>query len=525
MSARCFLLKSLCFLILSAVTMNGCDQLTVGEKRLVTVQNEQQFIEALQTAKPGTTIQVADGDYSFDAQIEIHLTGTEDKPITIRAENRGKARIVGEQAFDLVGCSYVTIEGFTFNNRANNRGVIVNLEIPRQGVIRVLDSDHCRLTRLHIELEEKKGFTPEQVEKRLPRMHWVNITGGEYNRFDHCRLSNKRNHGITMFVGDGEKYIQIDHNHFDNRPLGYGNGFETLRLGTYGRYKMESIIEYNLFENCDGEPEIVSFKSSHHCFQHNTIHNSQGQIVCRDSPFVKIAHNFFINTDPEKENVGGVRIHSNEHKLFNNYFEGLTGPGLSTFWGDMENPSLQLDYDEGVRERSYQRTSRAHIAFNTWVNCARFLHLGVSRTFNNYSLSLPPKDWVLQNNLVQCTDDVFIRGNGETGFRWEGNIFWNPDKPVTIGRDISELGVRVMDPKLVRAEDGLLRPSADSPIRNAALGFYGLDNIDMDGQERVIETGDNFYAAFDFDVGADEYSDDPILFRPLTQKDVGPDAP
>ena len=47
----------------------------------------------------------------------------------------------------------------------------------------------------------------------------------------------------------------------------------------------------------------------------------------------------------------------------------------------------------------------------------------------------------------------------------------------------------------------------------------------MDGQERVIETGDNFYAAFDFDVGADEYSEEPIRFHPLTLKDVGPDAP
>ena len=87
-----------------------------------------------------------------------------------------------------------------------------------------------------------------------------------------------------------------------------------------------------------------------------------------------------------------------------------------------------MTYDEGVRAASYQRTCRVHVAFNTWVNCSRFLHLGTFQKVGRWGtlLSLPPKDWVFHNNLVHCTGDVFIRGEGETGFRWLGNIFWNP---------------------------------------------------------------------------------------------------
>jgi hypothetical protein len=401
---------------------------------------------------------------------------------------------------------------------------VVGLETPRQGVVRVLDSDHCRLTRLHFELEEQEGFTAEQVEKRLPRQHWVNFTGGSFNRIDHCRFKNKRNHGITLFVDNGEKHIQIDHNHFDTRPAGYQNGFETLRLGTgCGRYNIYSVIEYNLFENCDGESEIVSFKSNQHIFRHNTILDSQGQIVVRAANYVKIIGNFFINTNPKKPRVGGIRLHGNEHTVFNNYFQGLTGGGLSTMWGDFEVSSVVIDADISPREEAYRSTLRAYVLFNTWVNCAQFLDLGKKAArANNINLYLPPKDWVIQNNLVQCRADSFITGGGETGFRWLGNIFWNPDKSCVAGRDLPEGCISIKDPKLTCGDDGLFRLSKDSVARNAALGWLELEMIDMDGQERKMETKEDFYETFALDVGADEFSDEPIRYRPLTSADVGP---
>ena len=36
-------------------------------------------------------------------------------------------------------------------------------------------------------LEEQDGFTPKMVEDRLPRMHWINLTGGElvYSKYGH----------------------------------------------------------------------------------------------------------------------------------------------------------------------------------------------------------------------------------------------------------------------------------------------------------------------------------------------------
>jgi len=137
------------------------------------------------------------------------------------------------------------------------------------------------------------------------------------------------------------------------------------------------------------------------------------------------------------------------------------------------------------------------------------------------------------NNLVVCSDKRFIKGEGETGFRWIGNIFWNPDGTCNIGRDLPEVAVRTVDPKLVKTEDGLWHLSQDSPLVDNARGWYypaemipGFQ-VDIDGQPRDLEvkkTDPQVQSEFKFDVGADEYSDAPVTNRPLTAQDVGPET-
>ena len=53
-----------------------------------------------------------------------------------------------------------------------------------------------------------------------------------------------------------------------------------------------------------------------------------------------------------------------------------------------------------------------------------------------------------------------------------------------------------------------------SPAVDAAVGSYVYVTDDMDGQSRAAK-----------DVGADEYSTQGVIRRPLTASDVGPDAP
>ncbi|HBL43540.1 MAG TPA: hypothetical protein DDZ90_09130, partial [Planctomycetaceae bacterium] len=65
-------------------------------------------------------------------------------------------------------------------------------------------------------------------------------------------------------VGEGEVGShRITGNHFVDMARGDGNGFEALRIGT-SEFSLKSahcVVAENLFENCDGEIELISNKS------------------------------------------------------------------------------------------------------------------------------------------------------------------------------------------------------------------------------------------------------------------------
>jgi len=101
-----------------------------------------------------------------------------------------------------------------------------------------------------------------------------------------------------------------------------------------------------------------------------------------------------------------------------------------------------------------------------------------------------------------------LKGKESESFKWLGN-FATIAKP-----DVStnHSGIKILDPKLTRAGDGLLRPSANSPIRGLAQGEFSGIKYDIDGQPRSGR----------IDVGCDQDSDAPVTNRPLRANDVGP---
>jgi poly(beta-D-mannuronate) lyase len=146
------------------------------------------------------------------------------------------------------------------------------------------------------------------------------------------------------------------------------------------------------------------------------------------------------------------------------------------------------------------------VAHNTFVDTDRTFVIGVG---NSSDQSLPPEDVTVVNNAVQTRLSASILeldlepvGTSD----WSGNVFYGrPD-------DFPE-GVTFVDPELEEGADGLFRPSATSPLVDAAIAAFSPD-IDMDGQSRT-----------DPDIGADEVSADPRTRGPLSPADVGPSYP
>ena len=117
----------------------------------------------------------------------------------------------------------------------------------------------------------------------------------------------------------------IDNNHFADRPEGNSNGFETIRLGTSAESLSSSFttVENNLFENLDGEIEIISNKSGDNIFRNNTFRESSGTLTLRHGDNNLVTGNFFIGEG--KDGSGGVRVVGENQTIVNNYFEGLDG--------------------------------------------------------------------------------------------------------------------------------------------------------------------------------------------------------
>jgi poly(beta-D-mannuronate) lyase len=480
--------------------------------RTVHVTTTEELMVAVADAQAGDLITVADGDYDTEViQIE-KKEGTAQAPIVIRAANRGKARMVGRGGFQLVSCSYIVIEGFSFVHKDINMAC------------RLHHSNHCRLTRNHISIRE---ITPTEQDNR--RLHWVGISGNNshHNRIDHNLFEEKRNSGVMIYTGGSSlesgnmstQYDRIDHNHFRNFYPGKSNGYETIRLGssTYSHSSGNTIVEHNLFERCDGESEIVSVKTSDNTIRHNTFRNSRGMLTLRNCHTCLVEGNYFLN-DGSQGRSEGIRFYGQGHVIINNYFQNLGGSAILVKTGDIERrtiPKWQYQKRDGDLRNwgGYQRPEDTLIAFNTIVNCTLAFSLG-ERGERSRRYPLPARNITIANNLITSDREKISRDLGVwENFTVEGNIFYSSHKKSELGWVLPQDGYHIADPKLVIKND-LVQLTAQSPAVDAAMGDYPSVTQDVHGHPRGGQK----------DIGADELATTPMRYAPLTPSDVGPSA-
>lgn len=146
---------------------------------------------------------------------------------------------------------------------------------------------HCRLTNTAIE-----DYNPVSINTDYK---WVSLYG-DSNRVDHCYFRNKRHSGTTLVVwlNGIPNYHRVDHNYFAYRPpLGF-NGGETIRIGTseWSLTDSYTLVEYNYFEQCNGENEIISNKSGENTFRYNTFFDCYGTLTLRHGNRAKVYGNF-----------------------------------------------------------------------------------------------------------------------------------------------------------------------------------------------------------------------------------------
>ena len=389
---------------------------------------------------------------------------------------------------------------------------------------RVHESHHCRFTRNHIRLQER---TP--TEQNNYRLNWVGISGdnSHHNRVDHNLFEEKRNSGVMLYTGRSSlemndvstQYDRIDHNHFRNFYPAKVNGFETIRLGSSkcSHSSGNTIVEYNLFERCDGEAEIISVKTRENTLRYNTFRNSRGMLTLRNSHNSLIEGNYFLNDGSQKRSEG-IRFYGSGHVIINNYFQNLGQTAILIKTGDIEkrtDPRWKYEERDGDLRNwgGYQRPENVLIAFNTIVNCAVAFSLG-ERGKRAETYPLPARNLTIANNLILSNREKINVDHGLwENFIFEGNIFHSTQKNSELSWGLPKKGYRQVDPQLTQQNE-LMELSPQSPAIDSATGDYMAVNRDIHGNLRTDKK----------DIGSEERSASPKRRAPLTPNDVGPNA-
>lgn len=431
---------------------------------------------AIAAAPEGGTIIVANGTYAVPEGEPIDLTGVGgrwNKPLMITAESIGGVTFTGAESFRFGGTHDLVLRGFVFTQSTT-------FELPA-------DCQSITLSRNDFQLADIEGLLCVMVR--------ADDSVVEYNHFH-----NKSTLGVFLGVeGAGStemaQNVRIHHNYFSDHTFPGDNGGEPIRLGVSPRAlsSAHAIVEYNLFERCNGDPEAISVKSSDNIIRYNTIRDSGGGIVLRHGNRNRVESNHIIR------GLRGIRIYGNDHVIVNNYI------GETADTAFVLGAGTERDHYEGEPAASRKKNDaadRVHIALNTVYGNAGGISCETHRP-------VTPMDCVIVDNIFQGDAGTLSKVANSIGFTWAGNLFWGaaPDG------DMPASGFARVDPKLAKDADDVWRIGSGSAAVDAATRDHrAVVRDDIDGRQRLGTA----------DVGAHELSWSHARRGPLAASEVGP---
>lgn len=385
------------------VVLNCLLFLTVSAMAGTTIVNNMEELKAAnKKARPGDTILLKNGEWK-DVTIRLDCVGTEAKPIVFKAQTAGRVLITGHSQLKLGG-SYIIIDGlyFTSGYSGENKAVIDFRVDSRQL------ANHCRVTNTVID----DFNNPRRMEDN----YWISFSG-KNNRLDHCSFRNKKNMGVLLAVilddeRSRENFHSIDHNYFGRRIPLASNGGEIIRVGVsqHCQYNSNTQITDNLFDQCDGETEIVSIKSCANIVRGNLFNESQGGVVLRHGNNNTVENNIFFGN--YKEGTGGVRVINSGQWVVNNLFYACRGV-------DFRSPLSLMNGIPNSPAFRYVQVTNAVIANNTFFDCSPASLCEGSDT----ERTLPPAGSIIADNIFyNQRDSVIYRAYDDiSGISFAGN--------------------------------------------------------------------------------------------------------
>lgn len=355
---------------------------------------------AIGKAKPGDEIILRNGEWK-DAEIRFIGHGKADAPIVLRAETSGQVKLGGSSRLS-IGGSWLEVRGLLFTNGSSGSEAVVEF----RGSSSQLASN-CSLVDCAV---------IDYGSENDPDSKWISVYGRS-NTVENCHFSGKTNSGCTFVVWLNEAIEPNNHiirgNYFGPRPVGDGNGFETIRIGTSSRSHLESqtLVEGNYFEACNGEIEVISNKSCGNIYRSNIFDSCEGQLTLRHGDRCIVENNSFYGGTASKPS--GVRVIGGGHIVRYNYFQDLSQSG-------MRSAISLMSGEKNPKPSGYFPVLHTEVTANVFVDCRLAFGIGVESS--SKPTVVPPTDSIfMKNTVVGSSGNVLEFYCDSPGLKFEMN--------------------------------------------------------------------------------------------------------
>ncbi len=467
------------------------------EVKVIDVQTLQ---NAIAKATIGSVILLADGEYK-DVKLIIEASGSLDMPLIVRAENPGKVTFSGNVKVELRG-NHVSLQGIYF---ANGTRSIKEWKTHGPGLVAIY-GDYCEIAdcMFYNFDDANSAYITTSLDKNgnVPR----------YANIHHCAFVGKKTLDQVVNLNntpskqeDGEPgipmYHRVSYCYFSN-PQKVGNAGGGIRIGYWHKDFGRCLIDNNLFERQDSEPEIITSKSMENVFYKNTFLNCQGTLNFRHGDKQVAISNYFYGTDTNK-GYGGMFVWGSKHLIANNYFDlprTLASRGNSAVYFNCgpEASEHALAFDMSLINNTFNNTA------GTDLNLAALYERRVD-AFGEENVGTPRDIRFVGNRFFseQSTINpvVYDPLDVVTNQTWIGNIYNN--MPSGSKEEIDGL---VLDTDASLLYDGskvFLEGATRLPLTviQKHIPYKNIKGIDLDFEQLIIT--------------------DTVL-SPLTRDDVGP---
>lgn len=368
------------------------------------VSNFTELNNSIKSSRPGDCIIMTNGIWK-DVQIVFKATGTEKKHICLKAETPGNVFIEGVSNLSISG-KYLDVYNLVFTKGNSPDRTVIDFKTSNTDYAYHCGIYSCVIDQFNQPIRETED-------------NWIAMWG-KNNTVSNCYLGGKTNLGTTLIICPNDsnsihnKHL-ISHNYFGPRPRLGSNGGESIRLGTSEvcTNSSESRVEYNYFEHCSGEVEIISNKSCDNTFSHNTFFECEGSLVLRHGNRAIVEGNWFIGND--KPFTGGIRIINEGHIITDNYFYKLRGD-------EFRSPLTIMNGIPNSPASGYAPVKNVLFANNTFYDCTLPWNFCVGVSERNRIVT--PQNTRIINNLVYCPNEPeLIRSYDKTdGITFGNNL-------------------------------------------------------------------------------------------------------